>query len=103
VNADVAEIDVTIPQVGGNGIGTYFHRAVASSPPFIRNFSVNPWGLSLRMTGTLAWLKNGLSDAIAGFLKEWQKLESATYHLTDSVRVIPAAINISTSLETKGE
>jgi hypothetical protein len=55
------------------------------------------------MTCALAWLTNGLSDAIAGFVKESQKLESATYHLTDSVRVIPAAINISTRLETKGE
>ena len=88
VDADAAEIEVTIPQPVQNGIGTYFNRAVVSSQAFMREFGVNPQGSKL--TNALTWLANGLEDAITGFIDESRKLEGAIYHLTDSVWVIPA-------------
>jgi hypothetical protein len=88
VNADAGQVEVTIPQLVENGIGTYFNRAVVSSQAFMRKFGVNPQGSKL--TSALTWLTNGLADAITAFMKESQKLEGAIYHLTDFVWVIPA-------------
>jgi hypothetical protein len=95
VDADANEVEVRIPQLVENGIGTYFNRAVVSSQAFMRQFGVNPSGSKL--TSALTWLTNGLADAVTGFVKESQKLEGAIYHLTDPVWVIPALEQFSGS------
>jgi phosphatidylserine/phosphatidylglycerophosphate/cardiolipin synthase-like enzyme len=70
------------------GVGTYFNRAVVSSQAFVKEF-----GRDIdeeKMHKALAWLANGLQNAIPGFLKDSTAVEGAIYHLTDSEWVLPA-------------
>jgi phosphatidylserine/phosphatidylglycerophosphate/cardiolipin synthase-like enzyme len=84
---DAAEtVKVTIPRLVTNGIGTYFNRAVVSSQAFSREF---PPG-KMNIDKAMAWLANGLGDAIPAFLKGANLVEGAVYHLTDNEWVLPA-------------
>lgn len=83
-------LPVTVPRPVNPelGVGTYFNRAVVSSQAFAKEF-----GRDLdeeKLHKALAWLANGLQNAIPGFLKESAAVEGAIYHLTDSEWVLPA-------------
>jgi len=84
-------VTVKIPRVVTDGIGTYFNRAVVSSQAFSREF---PSG-TMDIDKAMAWLANGLEDAIPGFLKGASAIEGAIYHLTDNEWVLPALKKMS--------
>lgn len=84
-------VTVTIPRVVTDGIGTYFNRAVVSSQAFSREFPPGKMDIDRAM----AWLANGLEDAIPGFLKGASAIEGAVYHLTDNEWVLPALEKMS--------
>ncbi len=83
-----ASVTVTIPHVVENGIGTYFNRAVVSSQSFTEEFGKSPKGKQL--DSAMAWLANGMQDAIPSFVTSAEDLEMAVYHLTDEEWVIPS-------------
>lgn len=83
-----AILQVTIPPLVENGIGTFFNRAVVSSQSFAR---LKDSGANLDKQ--MEWLANGMPDAILEFLKSPTKIEGAIYHLTDDEWVIPALAN----------
>jgi phosphatidylserine/phosphatidylglycerophosphate/cardiolipin synthase-like enzyme len=79
---------VTIPQFIENNIGTYFNRAVVSSQSFVEKFGRKPTGAKL--DAAMAWLANGMQQAIPEFMKNQKNLEWAVYHLTDKEWVLSA-------------
>ena len=83
-----ATIDVNIPQLEKNGIGTYFNRAVVSSQAFVKEFGTNPEGA--KRERALMWLANGMEEVIPAFIKGSQQIDCAIYHLTDRNWVIKA-------------
>jgi len=84
-------VPVTIPRIVTDGIGTYFNRAVVSSQAFSREFPKDKMDIDRAM----AWLANGLGDAVPGFLKGAATIEGAIYHLTDNEWVMPALKKLS--------
>src|SRR5581483_8413554 len=88
--ASATTIKVTVPTiVDANGIGTYFNRAVVSSQAFsaeFRDTKPDP----KKFDQAMAWLANGLQDAIPSFLGTTHDIAGAIYHLTDEHWVIPA-------------
>jgi len=81
-------LKVTLPNVVVGRIGTYFNRAVVSSQAFVKEFGRRPTGAKLN--DALAWLANGLEDAVPEFLATADAIDGAIYHLTDEQWVIPA-------------
>jgi len=87
LQADAAvTLSVTIPRIVTDGIGTYFNRAVVSSQAFSREFPRDTMDIDKAM----AWLANGLGDAVPGFVKGAASIEGAIYHLTDNEWIMPA-------------
>jgi len=89
VNEAMATIDCKIPQIEEQRIGTYFNRAVVSSQAFAREFGHIT--TKEQYDEALAWLSNGMNEAVQNFIKESKgfQLAGAAYHLTDNEWVIP--------------
>jgi phosphatidylserine/phosphatidylglycerophosphate/cardiolipin synthase-like enzyme len=88
-------INVTVPKLVENGIGTYFNRAVVSSQAFVKEFGHQPTGDDLHKA--YQWLGNGMETVVADFLatagKAGHDIEGAIYHLSQSDQgefIIPA-------------
>jgi hypothetical protein len=64
---------------------------VVSSQAFSREF---PKG-KMDIDRAMAWLANGLGDAVPGFVKGAATIEGAIYHLTDNEWVMPALRGMS--------
>ncbi len=88
ITSAAAMLDVKIPQVEENGIGTYFNRAVVSSQAFVREFGTNPKGAMREKA--LKWLANGMEQIIPAFIENAKQIDCAIYHLTDRNWVIKA-------------
>jgi phosphatidylserine/phosphatidylglycerophosphate/cardiolipin synthase-like enzyme len=85
-----ATIEVTVPHVEENGIGSYFNRAVVSSQAFTKEFpDINT---DAKRRAAEAWLGNGLEQAVPRFLdgSAGKDIEGAIYHLTDENWILPA-------------
>src|SRR5207237_8125664 len=72
-------VTVTIPRLGVGPVATYFNRAVVSSQGF-RNAFPDP---QAELDRAMAWLANGLQDAIPRALNGAVPLASATSNLPD--------------------
>jgi len=83
-----AQATVVVPGHVEGRIGTYFNRAVTSSQAFSRKFGGQLEGE--RLDKALAWLANGLEQAIPGFVSASQRIDAVIYHLTDERWVIPS-------------
>jgi phosphatidylserine/phosphatidylglycerophosphate/cardiolipin synthase-like enzyme len=83
-------IQVSIPQIEVNGIGSYFNRAVVSSQAFSKEFP--DLDTAAQQQAALAWLGNGMQLAVPNFLDRADKkaIDGAIYHLTDTTWIIPA-------------
>ena len=83
-------LDVRIPRLVEDGVGTYFNRAVVSSQAFARTFP--NLETMAQIVASREWLANGLERAVPDFLKAAtsQRVEGAIYHLTDDLWIIPA-------------
>ena len=78
-------VTVTIPRLGVGPVATYFNRAVVSSQGF-RNAFPDP---QAELDRAMAWLANGLQEAIPRALNGAERIASAIYHLTDNEFVMP--------------
>jgi phosphatidylserine/phosphatidylglycerophosphate/cardiolipin synthase-like enzyme len=78
-------VTVTIPRLGVGQVATYFNRAVVSSQGF-RNAFPTP---QAELDRAMAWLANGLQDAIPRAINGAERFASAIYHLTDNEFVMP--------------
>jgi phosphatidylserine/phosphatidylglycerophosphate/cardiolipin synthase-like enzyme len=90
LNEQGATVQVSIPEVEVNGIGSYFNRAVVSSQAFSAEFPVLDTEAQKR--AARAWLANGMQLAVPHFLDRAAKeaIDGAIYHLTDDTWIIPA-------------
>lgn len=79
-------LTVDIPGFQGNGIATWFNRAVVSSQAFQREFP-DP---ADQLDQAMSWLANGMSDAFEEILRGTSHLQVTAYHLTDNQWVMPA-------------
>src|SRR5437773_322929 len=78
-------VTVTIPRLGVGPVATYCNRAVVSSQGF-RNAFPDP---QAELDRAMAWLANGLQEAIPRALNGAERIASAIYHLTDNEFVMP--------------
>lgn len=76
-------IKVTVPEILDGKIASYFNRAVVSAQSFL---SLKSESLQKQM----AWLANGLQDAIPDILRESDAFDCAIYHLSDGLWILPA-------------
>jgi hypothetical protein len=93
LDAQAAEIVVTVPEVEEQGITSHFNRAVVSSQEFSKqspNISTPTQQKAAR-----AWLANGMKQAVPQFLDRaaGKDIEGAIYHLTDDIWIIPSFLN----------
>jgi phosphatidylserine/phosphatidylglycerophosphate/cardiolipin synthase-like enzyme len=95
LEAERAELKITLPAHIEDGIGTWFNRAVVSSQAFTRK--VAAMGLDPKKTPPpdkalvlRQWLANDIEQSFAAALKDATRAASAIYHLTDELWVIPA-------------
>lgn len=91
VAAEALEIDVEIPELETNGVGTYFNRAVMSSQAFARHFP--KLDTPARERAALDWLANGIEEGVPDFLagaKPGHGIFGAIYHFNDEVWLVPA-------------
>jgi PLD-like domain len=95
-HTDAKAIDVTLPPIERDGIGTWFNRAVASSQAFVNEFGHGAIPAN-RVEAGLAWLADGMEAAIPDFLAPGGPVEGAIYHLTDHHWVIPALATVTGS------
>lgn len=85
-----ATIQVSIPEIEVNGIGSYFNRAVVSSQAFSKEFP--DLDTAAQQQAARAWLANGMQRAVPDFLDRAanKTVDGAIYHLTDTNWIIPA-------------
>lgn len=85
-----ATIQVPIPEIEVNGIGSYFNRAVVSSQAFSKEFP--DLDTAAEQDAARAWLGNGMQMAVPNFLDRAanRAVDGAIYHLTDDTWIIPA-------------
>jgi phosphatidylserine/phosphatidylglycerophosphate/cardiolipin synthase-like enzyme len=95
LDAQKAQVKITLPAHIEDGIGTWFNRAVVSSQAFTRQ--VKAMGLDPNQTPPAdkalllrTWLANDLEQSFAAALDGAAHAASAIYHLTDDLWVIPA-------------
>ncbi|MBV9721825.1 MAG: hypothetical protein JO082_07900 [Mycobacterium sp.] len=83
-------IQVVIPHIEEDGIGSYFNRAVVSSQAFSAEFPV--LDTPAQQEAARAWLANGMQLAVPEFLDRARKdaIDGAIYHLTDDTWIVPA-------------
>jgi PLD-like domain len=83
-------LDVRIPRLVEDGVGTYFNRAVVSSQAFARSFP--NLETMAQIVASREWLANGLERAVPDFLEAAtsERVEGAIYHLNDDLWIIPA-------------
>jgi phosphatidylserine/phosphatidylglycerophosphate/cardiolipin synthase-like enzyme len=100
LDAEAAVLQVPIPGLEQNGVGTYFNRAVVSSQAFVRSFPRLDTLADIRKA--FAWLANGIEAAVPNFLSRAQQdnhqVVGAIYHFSDDVWLIPAFSAFSGSL-----
>ncbi|HYB36333.1 MAG TPA: hypothetical protein VEF72_11555 [Mycobacterium sp.] len=83
-------IQVSIPEIEVNGIGSYFNRAVVSSQAFSKEFP--NLDTAAQQQAARAWLANGMQLAVPNFLNHAanKTIDGAIYHLTDDTWIMPA-------------
>lgn len=95
VEAASKTINVGLPEIFENKVGSWFNRAVVSSQAFSR--LLNELGVRTKADLTedkerklRAWLANGLEKAVPEFLGSSGAVAGAIYHLEDRFWVLPA-------------
>jgi phosphatidylserine/phosphatidylglycerophosphate/cardiolipin synthase-like enzyme len=92
LDAEAVVLDVKIPTLKEDGVGTYFNRAVMSSQAFARRFRRLETAADFRSANE--WLANGLEKAVPDFLQQAKQdnhsVVGAIYHFNDDLWLIPA-------------